>query len=187
MAKSFNKHFTREDRWQIHENMLYIIVYSLLLSSRSVVSDSLWPMDCSTPGFPVPHHLPEFAQNHVHWVSDAIQPSRPLSPPSPALNLFQHQDLFQWVSSSHKVAKVLELWHQCFQWIFRVDFLYDWLIWSCCSRESQEFSSAPQFEGINSLVLSLLYSQTLTSINDCWKNHSFHYLGLWWQSDVFAF
>ena len=68
------------------------------------------PMDCSTPGFPVLHYLPKFAHTHIHWVSDAIQPSHPLSPPSPlALHLSQHQDLFQWVSSSHHIAKVLEL------------------------------------------------------------------------------
>ena len=66
-------------------------------------------MDCSTPGFPVHHPLPELAQTHVHRVSDAIQPSHPLSP-SPAFNLSQHQGLFQWVSSSHQVAKVLEFW-----------------------------------------------------------------------------
>ena len=60
------------------------------------------PMDSSTPGFPVLHYLPEFAQTHGHWVHDAIQPSHPLSPPSPpALNFSQHQGLFQWVSSSH--------------------------------------------------------------------------------------
>ena len=80
------------------------------------------PMDCSTPGFPVLHYLSEFAQTHVHWVGDAIQPSHPLSPPSPALHLFQHQGLFQWVGSSHQVAKVLELQfqHQSFQCVFRV-------------------------------------------------------------------
>ena len=81
------------------------------------------PMDCSLPGFPVLHCLPEFAQTHVYWVSDTIQPSHPLSPPSPALYLSQHQGLFQWVSSWHQMAKVLELQHQSFQWIFRVDFL----------------------------------------------------------------
>ena len=65
------------------------------------------PMDCSTPGLPVHHQLPELAQTHVHRVSDAIQPSHCLSSPSPpALNLSQHQDLFQWVSSLHQVAKV---------------------------------------------------------------------------------
>ena len=84
------------------------------------------PMDCSTPGFPVLHYLPEFAQTHVHWVDDVIQPSHPLSPLSPpALNLSQHQGLLQWVSSSHQVAKVLEfqLQHQSFQWIPRTDLL----------------------------------------------------------------
>ena len=82
------------------------------------------PMDCSTPGFPVHHQLPELAKTHVHWVSDAIQPSHPLSVPSPlAFNLSQHQGLCKWVSSLHQVAKVLELQHQSFQRIFRTDFL----------------------------------------------------------------
>ena len=67
-------------------------------------------MKCSMTGFPVLHYLPEFAQIHVHWVSDAIQPSHLLQPPSSlAFNLSQHQDLFQSVSSSYQVAKVLEL------------------------------------------------------------------------------
>ena len=67
-------------------------------------------MDCSTPGFPVLHHLPEFPQTHVHWVGDAIQPSHPLSPRSPpALNLSQHWGLFQWAGSSYQVAKLLKL------------------------------------------------------------------------------
>ena len=66
-------------------------------------------MDCSTPGLPVHHQLPEFTQTHVHWVGDAIQPSHLLSSPfPPAFNLSQHQGLFHWVSSSHQVAKVLE-------------------------------------------------------------------------------
>ena len=82
-------------------------------------------MDCSTPGLPACHQLPGFTQTHIHWVGDAIQPSHPLSSPSPAFNLSQQQGLFQWVNSSHQVAKVLEflLQHQSFQWIFRVDFL----------------------------------------------------------------
>ena len=87
---------------------------------------TLWdPKDCRIPAFPVLHRLPEFPQIHVHWVDDAIQPSHPLSPSSPVLNFPQHQGLFQWVSSSHQVAKVLELQlqHQSFQWMFRVDFL----------------------------------------------------------------
>ena len=82
------------------------------------------PMDCSMPGFPVHHQLWELAQTHVHWVSDAIQPSHPLSSTSPpAFSLSQHHGLFKWVTSSHQVAKVLEFQHQSFQWIFRTDFL----------------------------------------------------------------
>ena len=65
-------------------------------------------MDCSMPGFPVHHQLPELAQTHVHWVGDAIQPFHPDIPFSPAFNLSQHQGLFQWVSPSHQVAKVLQ-------------------------------------------------------------------------------
>ena len=87
------------------------------------------PVDCRTPGFPVVHHLPLFVQTHIHWV-DAIQPSHPFLPPFlPPLT--QHQGLFQWVGSSQRVARVLELQlqHQAFQWIFRVDFLYDWVVW----------------------------------------------------------
>ena len=64
------------------------------------------PMDCSIPGFPVHHHLLELAQTHVHWVTDAIQPSHPLSSPSPAFNLSQHQGLFQWVGSSYQVDHI---------------------------------------------------------------------------------
>ena len=84
------------------------------------------PTDCSTPGLPVRHQLPEFTQTHVPWVGDAIQPSHPLSSPSPpALNCPQHQGLFQRVSSSQQVVKVLEfqVQHQSFQWVFRTDFL----------------------------------------------------------------
>ena len=84
-------------------------------------------MNRNTPGFPVHHHLVEPTQTHVHWVGDAIQPSHPLlSPSPPALNLSQDQGLFQWVSSLHQVAKVLEFQfqHQSFQWTPRTDLLY---------------------------------------------------------------
>ena len=98
-----------------------------------------------------------------------------LLPPSrPALSLSQHQGLFQWVSSSHKVDKILQLQHQSFQWIFRADFLKDWLVWFPCSpREFQESPPALQFESINSSMLNLLYGPTLTSMHDYWKNHRF--------------
>ena len=84
------------------------------------------PMNCSIPGLLVHHQLPEFTQTHVHQVGDAIQPSHPLSSPSPpAPNSSQHQSLFQWVNSSHEVAKILEFQpqHQSFQWIPRTDLL----------------------------------------------------------------
>ena len=98
------------------------------------------PMDFDMPGFPVLHHLLQFAQTHVHWVGDAIQPSHLLLLPSPpALSLSQHQGLFQWVSSLHEVAKILAHQHQSFQWMFRVDFFWDWQVWFPCSpRDSQE-------------------------------------------------
>ena len=89
--------------------------FSLVIQSCPTLCN---PMDCSTPGFPVHHQLLELTQTHVHPVGDAIQPSHPLSSPSPpAFNLSQHQGLFQGVSSSHQVAKVLELHlqHQSFQ------------------------------------------------------------------------
>ena len=97
--------------------------------------------------------ISKYVQTHVHWVGDTIQPSHHLSPTfPPALSLSLPQGLFQWAGSSHQVVKVWELQHQhqSFQWIFRTDFLYGWLIWSPCSpRNSQESSSAPQFESIN--------------------------------------
>ena len=135
------------------------------------------PMNRSMPGQPVHHQLPEFTQTHVHWVSDAIQPSHPLSPPSPpALNPSQHQSLFQWVNSSQEVAKVLEfhLQHHFFQRNPRADLLQNGLVGSLCSsRDSQESSPTPQFKTINSSHSAFLYSPTFTSIHDHRKNHSF--------------
>ena len=107
--------------------MCHITFSSVQFSSLTQLCPTLCDsMDCRTPGFPVHHQFPELAQTHIHWVSDAIQPSHPLLSPSPlAFNLSQHQGLFQWVDSSHQVVKVLELLlqHQSFQWIFRTDFL----------------------------------------------------------------
>ena len=122
------------------------------------------------------------------WVSDAIQTLHPLSLSSPlALSLSQHQELFQWVSSMHHMAKIMELQfqHQSFQWIFRTDFLEDSLVWCpCYPSNSQESSPETQFESISSSVLSLLNGPTLTAIYDHWKNHSFDYMDLCWQSEV---
>ena len=145
----------------------------LFLSPQSLATSDI--LNWGTPGLPVHHQLPEFTQTHVHLVGDAIQPSRPLSSPSPpALNLSQCQGLFKWVSSSHQVAKVLEfqLQHQSLQWTPRTDLLQNGLVGSPCSpRDSQESSPTPQFKSINSSALSLLYSPILTSIHYHWKIH----------------
>ena len=123
--------------WEIWKlEYLYIDSYQLLdagcywdlLSSVSSVQllSPVRPMDCSMPGLPVHHQLPELIHPHVHWVGDATKPSHPLSPPSPpAFNLSQHQGLFKWVSSSYHVAKWLEfqLQQQSSQWVFRTDLL----------------------------------------------------------------
>ena len=147
-------------------------------------------MDCSTAGFPIHPQLLELAQTHVHWVSDAIQPSHPLSSPSPpAFKLSQHWGLFQWVSSSHQVPKVLEfqLQHQSFQWIFRTDF-FRIDSWSPCSpRDSEKFSPILQFKSINSSALLPLNS---SKSHECLKtspssSNRLYFLGLqnhcrWW-------
>ena len=108
--------------------------HSLIVPFNSVAQSCLNlcdPMKCSRPGIPVHHQLPEFTQTHVHWVGDAIQPSHPLSFPSPpTFSLSQHQGLFKWVSSSYQAARVLEfqLQHQSFRWLFRMIFFgMDWL------------------------------------------------------------
>ena len=131
---------------------VYIHMYQF--SSMAQLCPTLCdPMNCSRPGLPVCHQLPEFTYTHVHRVGDAVQPSHPLSSPSPpAPNPFQRQDLFKWVNTSHEVAKVLEfqLQHQSFQWTPRTDLLWEGLVGSPCSpRDSQE-SPAPQFKSINS-------------------------------------
>ena len=106
---------------RVQKRYKWKVQFSSITQSCPTLCD---PMDCSMPGLPVYHQLQEFTQAHVHWVGDAIQPSHPLSSPSPpALNLSQHQGLFKWVSSSHQVAKVLGLQHQSFQWVFMTDFL----------------------------------------------------------------
>ena len=131
------------------------------------------PMDCSRKSdFPVLHYLPEFAPTYVHWLSDAIQPPHFLSPPFSCLQSFPASGSFpisQLLASGSQSLLELLLQHQSFQWIFTVDFLEDWLVWSpCCPRDSQESSPTPQFKSINSSVLSLPYGPTLTAIHDYW-------------------
>ena len=110
--------------WATREDSRQRCHCSSVTKSCSTLCD---PVDSSKPSSSVLHYILEFAQTHVHWVSDAIQLSHPLLPPSPpAFNLSLHQGLVQWVGSLHQVAKVLELQlqQQTFQWIFRTDFLY---------------------------------------------------------------
>ena len=133
-------------------------------------------MDRSTPGFPVHRHLPELAQTHVHRVSDVIQPSHPLSPPSPpAFNLSQHQGLFKWVSLSQQLAKVLEF--QLQQSILPMNiqdwFALGWTGWInllAVQGLSRVFSNTIvqkyRFFGAQ------LYSPILTSLHDYRENDS---------------
>ena len=135
------------------------------------------PMNCSTPGLPIHHQLPESTQTHVHCVGDAIQPSHPLlSPSTPALNLSQHQALFpmsQFFSlggqsigasaSSSVLPMNIQDWFPL-RWTGLI---------SLQSRNSQESFPAPQLENINSSVLSLVYGPTFTSICDYWITYRY--------------
>ena len=148
------------------------------VQSLSRVQLFVTPWTLGQQAFPVHHQLLEFTQTHVHWVGDAIQPSHPPLPPSPpAPNLSQHQGLFQWVNSLHEVAKVLEfqLQHQSFQWTPRTDlFRMDWLdllaVQGTLKSLLQHHSSKASI-----LQCSALYSSTLRSIHDYWKNPSLDY------------
>ena len=159
-------------KWEIRNNHTFWR-YLLLLFSHSVVCD---PMDCSTPGFPALHHLPELVQIHVHWVSDAIQPSHPLSSPSlclqsfPASGFFAMSLLFASGSQSIGASASASVLPMNIQDWFSLG-LTGWI--SCSPWDSQEFSPKPQFKSINFLALSFLYSPTFTSIHNYWKNHSF--------------
>ena len=134
-------------------------------------------MDHSTQGLPFRHQLSELTQTHVHRVSDAIQPSHPLSSPLlpplifPNTRSFQMSQFFSSGGQSIGVSASPSVLPMNIQSI-----LQDGLVWSPCSpRDSQESFPTPQFKSISSSVLSFLYSPTLTSIPDYWKNHSFEY------------
>ena len=131
------------------------------------------PMNCSTPGLPVHHQLLEPTQTHVHWVSDAIQPSHPsLSPSPPALSLSQHQGLF---SESALLIRWPKYWSFSFnispsqEHLGLISFRKDWLD-LLAVQGLFESSPTPQFKSINSSVLSFLYNPALTSMHDYWKN-----------------
>ena len=133
------------------------------------------PMDCSTPGFSVYHQLPELAQTPVHRVDDVIQQFHPLSSPSPpTFNLSQCQGLSN-ESVLHK--KWPKYWSFSIspsnEYSGFISFRVDWFDLLAVQGHSQEPSPTPQFKSINSSALSFLYSPTLTSIHDYWKNYSF--------------
>ena len=154
----------------------------------SVMLDPLWHHGLQHGRPPCPSPTPRACSNSCplsRWchatISFSVVPFSSCLPSFPASGSFP-------VSSSHQEVKVLELQlqHQSFQWIFRTDFLS--LVGSPYRpRDSQESSPIPQFKSINSLVLSFLYSSTLTSIHDYWRNHSFDYMHLCWQSNISAF
>ena len=126
------------------------------------MSNYLWPHELQHARLPCPSLSPRIRSDSCplsQWCHLTISSS--VSPFSSCLQSFPASGgIFQWVSSSHQVAKILELQlqYQSFQWIFKIDFLWDWLVWSCCPRDSQESSPEPQFKSISSLVLSLLWA-----------------------------
>ena len=157
---------------QRRESTYLLVQFSSVTQLCPIICD---PMDCSTPGLPVHHPLPGFTQTHVHWVGDTIQPSSSVVPFSSCLQSFPASGSFpvsQFFPSGGRSiglsasASVLTMNIQ--DW-----FPLDGLVGSPCSpRNSQESSPTPQFRSIDSLALSFLYSPTLTSIHDYWKNHS---------------
>ena len=152
------------------------VVWHSVQFSCWVVSDSLQPHESQHARPPCPSPTPGVhsdSRPSSQWCHPAISSSVVPSPPAP--NPSQHQTLFQWVNSSHEVAKVLEFQrqHHSLQRNARADLLQNVLVGSPCSpRDPQESSPTPHFKSINSLTLSLLHSPTLTSIHDHWKNHS---------------
>ena len=163
-GKTLLELFPGQNGWDIRL-FLFCSVFCSVAKSCLTFGEAV---DCSTPGLPVLHHLPELAQTHVHWVGDAIQPFHPQSSPSPpAFNLSQYQGLFQWIGSSYQVAKVLELQlqHQSFQWISEYSGLTSFRIdsFDLLAVQGTLKSHLQQFKSINSSVLSFLYRPTLTS------------------------
>ena len=165
---------------------------SVQFSSVTQLCPTLWdPMDYSTPGLPV-HQLPESTQTHFHWVGDAIQPSHPLSSPSPhAFNLSQYQGLFKWVSSLHQVAKVLEFQLHSIspsnEYSGLISFRMDWfdlpVVQGTLKRLLQHHGSKTsvlRHSAFFTVQLSHLYMTTGKTI-------ALTRLDLWWQSNVSAF
>ena len=175
--------YTDSIRWR----QLYIMGCCSVAKSCLTLCD---PMNCTTPGFPVLHYLPEFAQTRVHWVSD---PSNYLILCSPILlwpSIFASITIF-WSELALHI-----MWPKYWSFSFRISpsneysglisFRIDWFDLLTVQGTLKSLTT-PQFKSINSLVLSLLDSPTLTFVYDYWKNHSFDCMDVWWQSDVSAF
>ena len=165
-------------------------IYQSVQFSHSVMSNSLQPHVRSTPGLPVHHRLPEFTQTHVHWVSDAIQPSHPLSFPSPPASIFPASGSFLMIqlfisggqsigaSASAPVLSVnIQGWFP-----LRLTGLI-----SLLSKGLSGVLSSTTVQRHNSLVFCLLYGPALTAIRDHWEDHSVDYIDLCRQSNVSAF
>ena len=173
--------------WCYHHSLVHIKVHSRFDDSftkpfssvqfSSVTQSCLtlcYPMNHSTPGLSVHHQLPKSTQTHLYWVSDAIQPSHPLSSPSPPA-------LFPSIRVFSNESTLCIMWTKYWSFSFKISptnehlglISFRELVGSPCSpRDSQESSPKPQFKSITSLALSFLYSPTLTSMHDNWKNHS---------------
>ena len=159
------------------------ICQSSVQFSLSVMSDSLWPHEPQHTRSAY-HQLLEFTQIHIHWVSDAIQPSHPLSSPSPpAINLSQHQGLFKWVTSSRNESALRSRWPKYWSFGFSISpsnkysglisFRMDWLDLLAVQETLKCQTPTLEFKSINSSVLSFLYNPALTSVHDYCKNNSF--------------
>ena len=154
--------------------------------------DSLWLHGLEYTSLSCPSLSPRFCSNSCQlsqWFQTTISSS--VAPSPPAFNLSQHDAgsfPVSWLFLSGGQSIDTSASVSAFQRIFRVDFLQDWLVWSPCRPwDSQECSPVMQFKTINSLTFSLINGLTLTSVRDYWKNHSFDYMELCWQSDVSAF
>ena len=167
-----------------------LLIPSCCCCSVAVKSNSLWPHELQHARLFCPSLSSWVCSNSCplsQWCHPTILSSIILFLPSvfPSIRVF--------FSESALCIRWPKYWSFSFSIspsniIFRVDFLYIWLVWSpCCPRDSQESSPAPQFECINSSALSLLYGPTLTSVHDYWKNHSFDYTDLCQQSNVTSF
>ena len=156
-----------------HQHCPHTVQFSSVAQSCPTLCD---PMNCSTPGLPVHHQLPEFTQIHVHQVGDAIQPSHPLLSPSPPAPIPPSIRIFSIESTLH--MRWPKYWSFSFSIIPSkehaglISFRMDWLDLLAVQGDSQESSPTPQFKSITSSALSFLHSPSLISIHDHWKNHS---------------